>query len=415
MRSLAMLVLGFMLVCSATLATELQLQLNQLRPTQAVISHEQVALKVAKYQRQPQRFARDLAERPLKTVVLGPQQQYYLTDGHHTFSAMLEFSPMGAAQQVTVEVTADQSHLSEAAFWQWLQEHHLTWLYDGNGQRISPAQLPARLGREALADDPLRGVMYLLRGNVWRKPKPAMPFIEFYWANYLRRQAPHLTQAPEPGVLAQTLWLEQLAEVLRHTPPTTRIGPNGETAAAMGLQPVHPYQQPLLPSLASSLAEDEWLAVVEIPAGERQKWQVSKQDQDLLEWEFSNGQPRQVAYLGYPVNYGALPNTLAAKARGGDGDPLDVLILGEPLPKGIQLPVRIIGRMRMHDNGEQDDKYLAVLSADSVFGHLQSLQQLQQEFPGVTTSLEVWFSNYKGPDGKVTEISFDEQRPEAMN
>lgn len=175
--------------------------------------------------------------------------------------------------------------------------------------------------------------------------------------------------------------------------------------------PAAAYTQPVLSASAGPQAENEWLAIVEIPAGTRDKWQLSKQQPELLEWEFANQQPRRIAYLGYPANYGALPQTLAAKADGGDGDPLDVLILGDPLPRGSQLPVRIIGRMRMLDNGEQDDKYLAVLSTEETFGHLRSVTQLQREFPSVTAILQLWFSHYKGTAGQVSEISFDDKVP----
>ena len=37
-------------------------------------------------------------------------------------------------------------------------------------------------------------------------------------------------------------------------------------------------------------------------------------------WEFRDGKPRVVAYLGYPGNYGMIPRTLLPKEHGGDGD-----------------------------------------------------------------------------------------------
>ncbi|MGR5184399.1 hypothetical protein ACPV3S_02610 [Photobacterium damselae] len=37
-------------------------------------------------------------------------------------------------------------------------------------------------------------------------------------------------------------------------------------------------------------------AIIEIPTGSNQKWEVSKQDSSTLHWEFKNGQPRIVKY-----------------------------------------------------------------------------------------------------------------------
>ena len=44
--------------------------------------------------------------------------------------------------------------------------------------------------------------------------------------------------------------------------------------------------------------------------------------------------PREVKYLGYPGNYGMIPRTLLPKELGGDGDPLDVIVLGPAVERG---------------------------------------------------------------------------------
>jgi len=64
------------------------------------------------------------------------------------------------------------------------------------------------------------------------------------------------------------------------------------------------------------------------------------------------------------------------------------------------LPVRVVAVMHMVDKGERDDKLVAV-RAGTPFDAVHNLQELQQLFPGITTILETWFSNYKGPG--VTE------------
>jgi inorganic pyrophosphatase len=138
--------------------------------------------------------------------------------------------------------------------------------------------------------------------------------------------------------------------------------------------------------------------VVEIPAGRTDKWEVKKDGQ--LHWDFKDGKPRIVQYLGYPCNYGMVPKTVLAKEAGGDGDPLDCLVLGASAPRGSVLKVKVIGVIKLLEKGEQDDKLLAVKSDDPLFA-ANSLAELNEKFPGVTAILETWFTNYKSPGALV--------------
>lgn len=135
--------------------------------------------------------------------------------------------------------------------------------------------------------------------------------------------------------------------------------------------------------------------VVEIPTGTNAKWEVDKTT-GQLKWEFKEGKPRIVSYLGYPGNYGMIPRTLLPKELGGDGDPLDVIIPGPALPRGSVVKVRPIGVLKLLDGGEQDDKIIAV-ALDSHLGGISSLEELRNEFEGIIEIFEIWFSNYKGP------------------
>ena len=145
--------------------------------------------------------------------------------------------------------------------------------------------------------------------------------------------------------------------------------------------------------------------VVEIPAGTNAKWEVEKES-GKLEWEIKNGKPRVVSYLGYPGNYGMIPQTLLSKNEGGDGDPLDVLVIGPALPRGEIVKTRAIGVLKLLDGGEQDDKIIAV-AVGSKLGELTSIADLKKGFNGAAEIIEIWFSNYKGP-GKMESKGFEE-------
>jgi inorganic pyrophosphatase len=145
-------------------------------------------------------------------------------------------------------------------------------------------------------------------------------------------------------------------------------------------------------------------ALIEIPAGSNAKWEVRKED-GALAWEIEDGRPRVVQYLAYPANYGMIPRTLLPTEAGGDGDPLDVLVLGPALPRGALVRVQVVGALRLLDGGEFDDKLIAV-AEDSPFASVRDLPDLERQFPGVTQILETWFAHYKGV-GEIETRGFD--------
>lgn len=135
--------------------------------------------------------------------------------------------------------------------------------------------------------------------------------------------------------------------------------------------------------------------VIEIPTGTNEKWEVNKQS-GLLELEILKGNiPRVIDYIPYPANYGMIPRTLLPKELGGDGDPLDVIVLGKPISGGSVVECKLIGVLKLLDRGEQDDKLIAV-SLNSIFNNINSLEELDLEYKGVSEVLKIWFSNYKG-------------------
>ncbi|MFT4678573.1 MAG: inorganic pyrophosphatase [Flavobacteriales bacterium] len=169
-------------------------------------------------------------------------------------------------------------------------------------------------------------------------------------------------------------------------------------------------QMHLVKDIPASFNEKLVNVVIEIPTGTIDKWEVNKDSGDL-EWEIKSGVPRVIDYLGYPGNYGFIPQTVLAKEDGGDGDPLDVLVLGLPVERGSIVQAEIIGVLTLLDRGEQDDKLIAV-AENTTFSNIQSLTEMEKKYPGVIDVVSTWFANYKG-DGLI-QITGTAEKAEAL-
>ena len=135
--------------------------------------------------------------------------------------------------------------------------------------------------------------------------------------------------------------------------------------------------------------------VVEISAGMKEKWEVSKSNKGSLIREFYMGKPRSIKYNPYPINYGIIPNTVLPLRVGGDGDPLDVVLLGSSLAQGKIVKSKVIGTLKMRDFGEIDDKVVAV-PVNSDLSKYENLLHLKNEDSNILNEIVLWFENYKG-------------------
>ena len=168
------------------------------------------------------------------------------------------------------------------------------------------------------------------------------------------------------------------------------------TAGEIALKPDGEYK--ILSNIhlvnAISYKKDGYQALIEIPAGTTAKWEVNHKT-GHIEWEFRNNKPRNVKFLGYPGNYGFIPQTILEKNEGGDGDPLDIIVLGPAVNRGSVQEVKILGAIKLLDTGEQDDKIIAV-PLNGTFSNVESLGELMVEFPGTIEIVRYWFEGYKG-------------------
>ena len=125
---------------------------------------------------------------PMKTAVIGPGGQVYLTDGHHTLTSFWEVPGGGPSAHVRLKVTGNLSKLAPEAFWQEMQTRGWTWLRDADGKTIAPEALPKNLGLKQFANDQYRGVLFFARDIGYSQDDNTPAFQEFYWGHWLRTQ-----------------------------------------------------------------------------------------------------------------------------------------------------------------------------------------------------------------------------------
>ena len=113
-----------------------------------------------------------------------------------------------------------------------------------------------------------------------------------------------------------------------------------------------------------------------------------------------------------PALYGFIPQTycgarvakLAPASERGDGDPLDICVISErPITRPeVLLRAVVVGGLKLIDRGEADDKIVAVLEGDYVWGHARDLDQLPS---ALIERLEHYFATYKLVPGEPAKIA----------
>ena len=81
-----------------------------------------------------------------------------------------------------------------------------------------------------------------------------------------------------------------------------------------------------------------------------------------------------------------------------------MLFRSPPIDRGEVAIAKLIGVLKLEDGGEQDDKLIAV-QVNSPLKKADSIEELDERFPGISQILELWFTNYKGK-GKMKSKGF---------
>lgn len=115
-----------------------------------------------------------------------------------------------------------------------------------------------------------------------------------------------------------------------------------------------------------------------------------------------------------PALYGFIPRTycdkhvakLSKTAERGDGDPLDICVVTErPINRSeLIVNARVVGGLDVNDGGEADDKIIAVLENDYVWGNAQDISDLPEV---LVERLRHYFGTYKMIPGQPSKLTVE--------
>lgn len=148
------------------------------------------------------------------------------------------------------------------------------------------------------------------------------------------------------------------------------------------------------------IKKDDFIAVVEIPKGCKNKYELDKKT-GMLRLD-------RILYTAthYPANYGFIPRTYA-----GDNDPLDVLVLcQEPIYPLTLVECYPIGILRMTDSNEEDEKIIAIAKKDPFLNCYNDISELPAQ---ISAEIMHFFEVYKQLEGKKTTVDKMMGRKEA--
>lgn len=131
--------------------------------------------------------------------------------------------------------------------------------------------------------------------------------------------------------------------------------------------------------------------IIEIPKGSKIKYEIDTKTNELVVDRILFGSNI------YPYNYGYLENTLDY-----DGDALDVLVISNEalLPKS-RVPTRIIGAMKMIDDGETDTKLISIIDVDPRFSEIKKMSDLPKH---ILEEIKNFFETYKKLQNKAVIV-----------
>ncbi len=140
------------------------------------------------------------------------------------------------------------------------------------------------------------------------------------------------------------------------------------------------------------ITPEEFICVIEISKGSKKKYELDKETGYLM--------LDRILYTSthYPANYGFIPRTY-----GDDKDPLDVLLLcAQTLEPMTLVKAKPIGVISMVDNGQGDEKIIAVPVNDPTYNHYNDISELPSH---IFDEMSHFFTVYKNLENKATAVN----------
>jgi len=168
----------------------------------------------------------------------------------------------------------------------------------------------------------------------------------------------------------------------------------------------HPWHG--LHARADEAAQDTVQVYVEMTPSDVVKYELDKNSGFLMV-----DRPQRTT-SSPPALYGFIPRTFCAEEVAkrcpdvdvADGDPLDICVYSERhiTRADIVLNARVVGGIQMIDDGEADDKIIAILEGDNIWGDVMDIADL----PTIKIErLQHYFSTYKMQPGKNVNVKVD--------
>lgn len=135
----------------------------------------------------------------------------------------------------------------------------------------------------------------------------------------------------------------------------------------------------------------DFIATIEISKGSKKKYELDKETGLII--------LDRILYTSthYPANYGFIPRTL-----GDDKDPLDVLVIcSEEIEPMSLVRCYPIGVMYMRDNGDKDEKIIAIPYNDPMYNYYTDIEQLPKH---IFEEIQHFFTVYKDLENKETDV-----------
>lgn len=186
-----------------------RLRIDEVHPTQSSVGMVAVKCMAAKMESESESKNKEMVLRDyfaIVPLVVGPGDRFYIIDRHHVASALLLARQPEKRKVLYACVNENWRNKSTKDFWETMiqsSDPKMVWLKDDKGNPIEPAQLPETLS--ALRNDPYRTLSAWVRDShgyincstikEGSKPKQCQEnltpyFLEFYWADFLRKQVP---------------------------------------------------------------------------------------------------------------------------------------------------------------------------------------------------------------------------------